>query len=84
MFWDFLGLAWDDPNDIPKNPKKSQEFWDDPKIWGEVRGCHLCYDVLFQIQAKFEVECAEFRRRTGRRRGVQKEQEETKTKKKKG
>ena len=44
----------------------------------------MCYDVLFQILAKYEEECAEFRRRTGRRRGVQKEQEETKTKKKKG
>ena len=27
------------------------------------------YDVLFQIPAKYEEECAEFRRRTGRQRG---------------
>ena len=45
FFWDFLGcfgIFWDspqgDPNEIPKNPKKSQDFWDDPKIWGDVRG----------------------------------------------
>jgi len=44
----------------------------------------MCYDVLFQIQAKFEEECAEFRRRVGRRKGMQKEEEEPKKKKKKG
>ena len=44
----------------------------------------MCYDVLFHIPEKFEEECASFRRRTGRRRGVNKEQEESKTKKKKG
>ena len=42
----------------------------------------MCYDVLFQIPAKYEEECAEFRRRVGRREGMQKEEEETKRKKK--
>ena len=35
IFWDLLGLDWDDPKPTPKNPKKSQEFWDDPKNLGQ-------------------------------------------------
>ena len=41
----------------------------------------MLYDGLFHIQAKFVEECAEFRKRIGRRKGGQKEDEEaTKTK----
>ena len=42
----------------------------------------MCYDGLFHIPGKFEEECAEFWIRAGRRRGPQKQEEETKTKKK--
>ena len=37
----------------------------------------MCYDVLFQIPAKYEEGCVEFRRR----KGMQEEEEETKKKK---
>ena len=44
----------------------------------------MLYDGLFHIQVKFVDECAEFRKRVGRRKGGQKEDEETTTKKKSG
>ena len=43
----------------------------------------MCYDGLFHIPEKFVEECAEFRRRTGRRRGVNKERKRVRRRRRK-
>jgi len=48
MVWDGLGFDPSDPKSIPKYPKISQEFWDDPKYLGRsarvpitINDCHV-------------------------------------------